>query len=389
MAAIIGAGITAFGRQPERTIVSLGVEAGLSALQDGAINHLEIGAGFFANALGARLFGDTTIGQNVFAELGASQIPIINTENACTSGSTAFYLALQSIAAGQSDVVLVIGAEKMCVPDIGLIDSGKAELETQLGMVTPAGFAMRAQRHMYTYGTTREQLAAVTVKSRRHAALNPLAQFRTPETVEQVLASPSIADPLSRSQCCPIADGAAALLLASDDYAARIDRAIPVEAAILASGSYENQSDMARWETDQRTAVQAYEKAGIGPQDIDVVECHDAFTIAEILHYEGLGLCKPGEGGGLVESGATSLGGRIPVNVSGGLLSRGHPVAATGIAQLVELVTQLRHEAGPRQVEDCRIGLAHCMGGDRAGDTKSCTVVVLSRQWLTRSGAND
>lgn len=379
MAAIIGTGITAFGRQPDRTIVSLGVEAGLSALRDSAVKHRVVNTGFFANALGARLFGDTTIGQNVFAELGISRIPIINTENACTSGSTAFYLALQSIAAGQSDVVLVIGAEKMCVPGLGLIDSGNAEIETQLGMVTPAGFAMRAQRHMHTFGTTREQLAAVTVKSRRHAALNPLAQLRTPETVEQVLASPIIADPLSRSQCCPIADGAAALLLASDEYAARFEHAIRVDAAVLASGSYENQGDMTQWETDQRTAAQAYEEAGIGPEDIDIVECHDAFTIAEILHYEGLGLCKPGEGGALVESGATSLGGRIPVNVSGGLLSRGHPVAATGIAQLVELVLQLRQQAGSRQVEGCRTGLAHCMGGDRAGDTKSCTVAVLSR----------
>lgn len=378
MAAIIGIGITKFGRQPDRTIVSLGVEAGLVALQDAAVNHLAVDTGFFANALGARMFGDTTIGQNVFAELGIKRIPVVNIENACASGSTAFYLALQAINAGQSDVALVIGAEKMCVPDAGLIDSGKAELETQLGMVTPAGFAMRAQRHMYTYGTTREQLAAVTVKSRRHAALNPLAQFRKPETVEQVLSSPTIADPLSRSQCCPIADGGAALLLASDEYAARFERAIRVDAAVLTSGSYENQGDMTQWETDQRTAAMAYDKAGIGPNDIDIVECHDAFTIAEILHYEGLGLCKPGEGGDLVESGATSLGGRIPVNVSGGLLSRGHPVAATGVAQLVELVSQLRHEAGPRQVDNCRTGLAHCMGGDRAGDAKSCTVAVLS-----------
>lgn len=379
MAAIIGAGITRFGRQPNRSIISLGAEAGLSALRDSGTKQQEITTGFFANALAARLFGDSTIGQNVFADIGITQIPIINTENACTSGSTAVYLGLQCIAAGQSDVVLVIGAEKMCVPGIGLLDSGSTEIETQLGLVAPASFAMRAQRHMLNYGTTLEQLAKVTVKSRRHAALNPLAQYRSPETVEQVLSSPRIADPLTRSQCCPIADGAAALLLASDEYAAKFDRAVSVEAAILTSGSYENQSDMSQWETDQRTAALAYEKAGIGPGDIDVVECHDAFTIAEILHYEGLGLCKPGEGGRLVESGATALGGRIPVNVSGGLLSRGHPVAATGVAQLVELVTQLRHEAGPRQVKACKTGLAHCMGGDRAGDTKSCTVMVLSR----------
>ncbi len=378
MAAILGIGITPFGRHVEQTIVSLGVDAGLAALQDSAIDRQKIGAGFFANALGARIFGDSTIGQNVFAELGITRIPVVNTENACTSGSTAFYLAIHAIDSGQCDAALVIGAEKMCVTGLGLIDSGNTEIETQLGMVTPAGFAMRAQRHMYLHGTTPEQLAAVTVKSRRHAALNPLAQFRKPESIPEVLASPMIADPLTRSQCCPIADGAAAVVLVSDGYAARFERAIRVDAAILTSGSYENQGDITYWETDQRTAALAYEKAGIGPGDIDLVECHDAFTIAEILHYEALGLCEPGEGGRLVESGATSLGGRIPVNVSGGLLSRGHPVSATGVAQLVEIVSQLRHEAGPRQVENCRTGLAHCMGGDRAGDAKSCTVIVLS-----------
>lgn len=379
MVMIIGTGVTSFGRKPGRSIISMAVEAGLGAMRDANLNFAQVGAGFFANALGAKLFGDMTIGQNVFAELGLSQIPVINTENACTSGSTAFYLAQLCITAGQSDLALVIAAEKMCVPEMGLVDSGANELDTQFGMVTPAGFAMRAQRHMHEFGTTREQLAAVTVKSRKHAALNPFAQFRTPETLDEVLASPPIADPLTRSQCCPIADGAAALLVASDDYAARLDRSIRINAAILSSGSYGNQADIACWETDSRTAAQAYERAGIGPGDLDLVECHDAFSIAEIMHYEGLGLCRPGEGGALVESGATSLGGRIPVNVSGGLLSRGHPVAATGLAQIAELVLQLRQEAGSRQVEDCKIGLAHCMGGDRKGDTKSCTVVVLSR----------
>jgi acetyl-CoA acetyltransferase len=379
MVKIIGASVTSFGPRPDQSITSMAIEAGLSAMRDANADYADVGAGFFSNALGAKLFGDMTIGQNVFAELGLIRIPVVNTENACTSGSTAFYLAQLCIAAGQSDLALVIGSEKMCVPQMGLIDSGANELETLLGMVTPAGFAMRAQRHMHEYGTTPEQMAAVTVKSRQHAALNPLAQFRKPETLSMVLDSPMIADPLTRSQCCPIADGAAALLLASDDYAAGLDRTVRLDAAVLSSGSYENGADIGRWETDSRTAALAYEQAGIGPEELDLVECHDAFTIAEIVHYEGLGLCGPGEGGALVESGATSLGGRIPVNVSGGLLSRGHPVAATGIAQIAELVLQLRQEAGSRQVENCRTGLAHCMGGDRKGDTKSCTVVVLSR----------
>ena len=201
MVAVIGTGVTSFGRRPDRTIVSLAVEAGRAAIQDARLNPADIGAGFSANALGAKLFGDMTIGQNVFAELGLNRIPVVNTENACASGSTAFYLAQACIRAGQCDVALVVGAEKMYVLDIGLLDSGSNELDT------PASFAIRAQRHMYEFGTTPEQLAAVTVKSRRHAALNPLAQFRTPETLYDVLASPPIADPLTRSQCCPIADG--------------------------------------------------------------------------------------------------------------------------------------------------------------------------------------
>lgn len=379
MVSIIGAGITTFGQQLDRTIVSVALEATLQALRDADLDKARIGACYFANALGSLLFRDTTIGQNLTAAIGLNGIPVVNVENACTSGSSAFHLARNAILAGECEIALVVGAEKMCVPDFGLINSGASELDTQLGMVVPVGFALRAQRHMYEFGTTAEQLAQVTVKSRRHAALNPLAQFREPETLEQVLAGPVIADPLTRSQCCPIADGAAALILATDRVAAEFKRSIRVLASVLTSGSYDKPCDQTYWETDYRSARLAYEQAGLGPEDLDLVECHDAFSIAEILHYEALGLCERGQGGRLVASGATELGGQIPVNVSGGLLSRGHPIAATGVAQIVELVTQLRHEAGSRQVADCRVGLAHCMGGDKSGDAKSCTVSVFSR----------
>jgi acetyl-CoA acetyltransferase len=377
--AIIGIGITPFGSFVDRTIVSLGVEAGLAALRDAEMPATRVQAGFFANALAARLFGDTTVGQNVVAALGLDGVPVVNVENACTSGSTAFYLAQLAIESGEADVVLAVGAEKMCVPGLGLIDSGSTELDTQLGLVTPASFALRATRHMHEFGTTPRQLALVAAKNRRHAELNVKAMFRKPESVEDILNSPMIADPLTRSQCCPIADGAAAILLASDRVAASLRRTVPVRSAVLRSGAYDGLPDLARWNTDHRTAQLAYEKASIGPADIDVVECHDAFTIAELMHCEALGLCELGAGGALVESGATTLGGRVPVNVSGGLLSRGHPVGATGLAQIHELVVQLRHEAGKRQVEACRAGLAHCMGGDKGGDAKSCTVVILSR----------
>lgn len=378
MTAVLGIGITRFGPALDRTIVSLGVEAGLAALRDADLPPERVGIAFFANALAGRLFGDTTIGQNVCAALGIDRIPVVNVENACTSGSTALYLARLAIEAGEADVALAIGAEKMCVPSLGLIDSGSTELDTQLGLVTPASFALRAARHMHEFGTTAEQLAAVAVKNRAHAALNPNAMFRTPLTLAEVLAAPMIADPLTRTQCCPVADGAAAVVLVGDRVAAGRPRAIRLRSIVLGSGDYDGPVDLARWATDARTAALAYERAGVGPADVDLVECHDAFTISELLHCEGLGLCGAGEAGALVASGATALGGRVPVNVSGGLLSRGHPVAATGLAQIHELVTQLRGEAGARQVADRRVGLAQCMGGDKAGDTKSCTVAILS-----------
>lgn len=377
--AVVGIGMIPFGKHPDRSVVDMGSEAAFLALKDAGIKPSQIEAGFFTSALAGRLFGDMTIGQNVFWEVGINRIPVINVENACTSGSTAFYLACNAVASGQAEAALAVGAEKMYVPDFGLINSGETELDTQLGLVAPASFAMRAIRHMAEFGTTAEQLAAVSVKNRRHAKDNPLAQFREPITIKEVLSAPAIVDPFTRLMCCPIADGAAATVVCSPAMASRLGRAVNVESAVLCSGSYESPQDMVRWETDYRACRIGYEKAGIGPEDLDVAECHDAFTIAEILHYEAMKLCETGGGGRLAENGETALGGRIPVNVSGGLLSRGHPVAATGLAQIFEIVTQLRHEAGPRQVERARIGLAHCAGGDKSADTKSCTVAVFSR----------
>jgi acetyl-CoA acetyltransferase len=375
---IIGAGMTAFQRAARADLAGLAREAALLALHDANLPASRIGAGYFANVLGPQLGGETTAGQYVMAALGVRRVPVVNVENACTSGSTAFWLAVNGIRSGEIDVALVIGAEKMSVPGLGLLRGGLEEIETQLGLVAPASFAMRARRHMHEFGTTVEQFALVSVKNRRHAARNPLAQFREPVTLEQVLNSPMIADPITRLQCCPMADGAAALVLANGAIAAASRRAVRIDASILCTGSYENPADLARWETDQRGCDQAYERAGIGPDDLDVVECHDAFASAEIMHCEALRLCQPGESGRLLERGETALGGRIPVNVSGGLLSRGHPIAATGCAQVVELVQQLRGEAGDRQVEGARVGLAQCMGGDQAADAKSCTVIIVS-----------
>ncbi len=377
-AAVIGTGMTPFGKHEEQSLVAMAADVCRLALKDAEIEPSRVDAAFFASGLSAKLFGDFTVGQNVFWEVGINRVPVVNVENACTSGSTAFFLAYNMVAAGQAEVVLVCGAEKMCIPGFGLINSGETQLDTQLGMVAPAGFALRAVRHMAEYGTTREQLARVAVKNRIHGSLNPMAQFRDPIAVEEVLSAPMIVDPLTRFQCCPIADGAAALVVASPAVAARFSRKVNTECAVLVTGNYENPQDLANWETDRRGASTAYEKAGMGPEDLNLVECHDAFTISEILHYEALGLCSPGDGGKLLDEGAVALGGRVPVNPSGGLLSRGHPVAATGVAQIVEVVTQLRGEAGPRQVDGAQVGMAQCMGGDKDGDTKSCTVSIFS-----------
>lgn len=373
-----GVGMIPFGKHVKRTVVDMAAEAAYLALKDAGMKPGEVEMGFFASAGAAALFGDVTVGQNVFWEVGINRIPVFNVENACASGSTAFYLAYMAIASGVIEAALVVGAEKLYVPNIGLLNSGANELDTRLGMVTPASFALRAVRHALEYGTTPEQMARVAVKNRRHAMDNPLAQFRDPITVEEVLAAPMIVDPLTRLMCCPIADGAAAAFLCSPAVARRPGRAVNVLAAVYCTGSYENPQDLTHWETDYRACRMAYEKAGIGPEDLDVVECHDAFAIAEILHYEALGLCPEGQGGNLALQGDVALGGKIPVNVSGGLLSRGHPPGATALAQVHEIVTQLRHEAGARQVEGARVGLAHCMGGDKAADAKSCTVIILS-----------
>ncbi|MBM5812567.1 MAG: thiolase family protein [Gammaproteobacteria bacterium] len=376
---VIGVGMTPFRRAAREDLAGLGRIAALEALRDAGLTPAAIGGGYFANVLGPQLTGEVTAGQFVLASIGVRRVPIVNVENACSSGSTALWLAVNGIRAGEFDVALVLGAEKMSVPGLGLLRGGSEELETQLGMVMPASFALRAARYLHEFEVTPAALAQVAVKNRRHAALNPLAQFREPVTLAQVLDSPLIADPITRLQCCPTADGAAAAVLASGRVARADRRAVRVDAAVLCTGSYQNPTDLVRWETDRRGSRMAYERAGIGPEDLDVVECHDAFTIAEVLHTEALGLCGPGEGARLAVEGATALGGRIPVNVSGGLLSRGHPLGATGCAQLIEIVQQLRGAGGARQVEGARVGLAQCMGGDQSGDAKSCTVFVASR----------
>jgi acetyl-CoA acetyltransferase len=317
----------------------------------------------------------------VFWEVGICGIPIVNVENACASGSTALREGWMAVAGGFYDVVMVAGVEKAVMPKGTMLNVGAGELETKLGEVFPGYFATIAQKHMERYGTTREQMAQVSVKNHIHGSLNPYAQFQKKFTVEEVLNSPMIADPLTLYSCCPNSDGAAALVLCSKEKATRANgRAIRIAASVLTTGTYVNQRDITNWDVEIRAAEQAYKMASLGPEDLDVVEVHDAFTICEIIHYEGLGLCPLGEGGRLLDEGATELGGRIPVNPSGGLLSKGHPVGASGVAQVVEIVWHLRGQAGERQVQGARVGLAGMMGGNKEGDTRACTVHILVKE---------
>jgi len=377
---ITGVGMTVFGRHPDRSLRDLGGEACLAALRDAGVQPKEIEAGYCGNALGPVLQGETSVGQNVFWEVGINSVPIVNVENACATGSTALHQAWVSVASGLYDMVIVAGTEKVVMPKGTFLDVGAGELEVKLGEVFPGCFALIAQKHMELYGTTREQLAKVSVKNHMNGTLNPYAQFQKTFTVQEVLDSPMIADPLTLYSCCPNSDGAAALIVCSRKKAVKAKgKAVRILASVLATGIYENQRDFTSWEVEKRAAGKAYTMASLGPEDLDVVEVHDAFTISEILHYEGLGLCRPGEGGRLIDEGITALGGRIPVNPSGGLLSRGHPVGASGVAQVVEIVWQLRGEAGKRQVEKARVGLAQIMGGNKEGDTRACTVHIFSR----------
>ena len=377
---VIGVGMTQFGKFPERSLRDLGREACWSALKDSGIQPGRVEAGFCGNALGGRVQKEHGIGQSVLWEVGIRGIPIINIENACASGSSAFREAWIGVASGMYDVAIAVGVEKTVMKKGTMLDIGDADLEVKIGDVFPGLFAMRAQRHMYEYGTTLEQMAKVSVKNHHNGCLNPYAQYKKEFTVEEVLHSTMIADPLTLYSCCPNSDGAAAAIVASKNVAKKSSaKPIKILASVLSTGLYHNKKDLAMFDLDFKVAEKAYEMAGVGPEDINLAEVHDAFTIAELMHYEGVGFCKVGESGRLIDEGETEIGGRIPVSPSGGLQAKGHPVGASGVAQIVEIVWHLRGEAGLRQVANARIGLAHIMGGGTEGDVGACTIHILER----------
>ena len=370
--AVIGVGLTRFGKH-ERNSAELFAEAARDAITDAEISPSAIQALYYGNVTGGE--GERQLHTSPLAAslLGLTNIPTTRFENACATSHVAFRHAVMEVAAGISDVVLVGGGERVLhIPTDHATEyfafCSDASYEQPVGLTFPGVFALIARAHMEKYGTTEEQMAHVAVKNHRHGVHNPKAQFRKEISLETVLRSAYVADPLKLFDCCPFTDGGAAVVLASEEVARRHKRSIWVLGSAAASDTMfmHEKRDLSRVTATERAALGAYRQAGKGPQDVDVVELHDCFTIAEIVATEGLGFFEPGTGGIAAEKGWTSVGGKIPVNPSGGLKSKGHPIGATGAAQICEIVTQLRGEAGPRQVEGARVGLTHTLGGNTA-----------------------
>jgi acetyl-CoA acyltransferase len=414
---VAGAAMTRFGKFPDTTIRALAEEATRGALDDAGVTPADVGMVFFSNAVAGILTNQEMIrGQVALRHTGLLGVPMVNVENACASASSAFYLACMAVGSGAVDVALAVGSEKLTHEDrarsfaaIGTAvdqlqlaelqqwaSSGSAgsplpEQADSLGAGAGSGsapeqgggkrsffmdiYAANSRAYMKTSGATAEDFAQVAVKSHRHAALNPFAQYRSEVTVDDVLASREIAPPLTLLMCSPIGDGAAALVVCSPEMARRLGAQVRVRACALVSGRDRRPGEPGAVE---RAAHAAFEQAGVGPGDLDVVELHDAAAPAELMTYEELGLCGEGEGPALLASGATALGGRMPVNPSGGLLSKGHPIGATGCGQLVELTEQLRGRCGQRQVAGARVALAQNGGGFLGTDAAAMVVTVLS-----------
>lgn len=374
---VIGVGMIPFGKHTDKTLADLGWPAVKAAIADANIAPARIEAAYCGTALGGMMAG-----QRVLGRIGLTGIPISNIENACSSSSSALRQGVMAIRSGEYDVVLVIGVEKLTKFGGGTLPLEEEDWEVSQGMLMPALYAMRAQRYMHDFNLSKEQLAKIAVKNRASGALNKDAQMRKPVTVEQVLGSRPVADPFTLLQCCPTGDGAAAIVLCASSIANEFRRdPIRVLASDLTSGKFVSGfRDMTTPEITVRGAKEAYEEAGVGPDDINVAEVHDAFTIAELIYYEAFGFCGRGEAGAFLDSGATAIGGKIPVNPSGGLLAKGHPIGATGAAQVVEIIRQLRGEAGPRQVEGAKVGLSHATGGGISGfDHGACSIHIFAR----------
>lgn len=406
---VAGVGMTRFGKYLETPLKSLAVQAIEAALADAGLQASELDAAYMGNAVGGLIVGQEMIrGQVALREMGVGHIPVVNVENACASSSTAFNQACAMVTAGCYDVVLVCGYEKLFHTDKlrSLMAFGSAvDVEDPAGVegalnrlreatgIEPAAasggqrsafmdiYSIGAQRYMQMYGITQAHFAMVSAKNSFHGSLNPNAQYQDVLSVEDVLAAREIVYPLTLPMCSPLGDGAAAVVVVNERKAREmaLNKPVKVLSSVIGSG----------WDRDidepglgAECATKAYETAGVGPEDLSCVELHDASAPSELQYYEALGLCEAGEAGVMIETGATQLGGKIPVNTSGGLLRKGHPVGATGAAQIVELTKQLQGRADKRQVEGARIALAHNAGGSLGLDAAATVISVLAQEEL-------
>lgn len=377
---IAGAGMVRFGKFPNNvSFEDLACGAARAAMKDAGAVRQQIEGVYLGH-----VFGGPVAGQRVATDLGLGGLPVSNHENYCASGATALREAWMAIRSGMHDVALVIGAEKMTDRVKGGVAPDPSDLDAQQGFIMTAGHALSARRYMEDHGATRAQIAAVAVKNHAHSMHNPFAQYQHAISLEEVLQARTIADPLGVLDCSPISDGAAAAVVCSPTGLRRLGlseigrpqiKGIGLVSGTLRTGLYDlNEEDISR-----RAGQQTWAMTGIGPEDVDLVEMHDCFTIAEIVRLEGLGLVPRGECARWTEDGHTSVGGRLPVNASGGLLSRGHPVGATGMAQVCELYWQVTGQAGGRQVDRAKVGLGYCKGGTVAGtDGASVTTVMVT-----------
>ncbi|MGV1684908.1 thiolase family protein [Sphingopyxis sp. NJF-3] len=402
---ILGVGMTPFGRHLDKSHERLTQWAVREALADSGVPPGAIDMAVYANVIQGFFAGEMSIpGEYALRPLGISGVRAMHVEAACASSTMGLHVAVDYVRAGLADAVLVVGVEKLYSDDRGrkfavfrqprdLVEAEAylAKTADLLAPVPPGGesdspnvlmqaYAAQARLHMATYGSTQRQIAAVAAKDHGHSVHNPLSQYRKPMSIDEVLAAPAVAWPLTNPMCAPISDGAAAAIVCGADWTKRFPgaRAVRVLAAESQTGSDRAPDDYANHVT-RIVGARAYEKAGVGPADIDIAEVHDASSIGEMIQTEALGLCSPGEAGAAAERGETALGGRIPVNVSGGLVSKGHPLGATGLGQIFELVTHLRGQAGARQVAGARIAIAENSGGFYGVEDGMSAVTILAR----------
>jgi acetyl-CoA acetyltransferase len=405
---VIGVAQTPFGKFLDRSVKSLTKEAVTGALNDAQVEKQNLEATFFGNAMQGLVTGQEMVrGQVALRSMGIDGIPIVNCENACATGSTAFHLAWQAISGGHADLVLAVGAEKLCMEDVkkmfqnydvGMDVEILAELRTQwaeeakklskvekdehkLRSFAMDMYASMCRVHMEQFGTTQEDLAVVASKNHNHSVHNPFAQYQKAMTVDEILAGRVVVYPLTAPMCAPIGDGGAAAVLCSSEYLKRLRevRPVKVRASVLGSGT-DRPGGFGPEHISARLSKKVYEMAEVGPDDIDVVELHDASSLGELIQFAGLGFSSWEDAAEMARSGATTLGGKIPVNPSGGLVSKGHPLGATGLGQIAEIVMQLRGEAEKRQVEGARLGITENGGGFLGVEEASMTMHIFESQ---------